>query len=236
MNQFLYTITFCLKNFSYLFILALPLITIESFIRYSFSKLDINESMSDDLIIESLMMFVLSLTPIGIVFVILSISLNGALMVSFNALEKNKSLSINEAYLQGLKKFFPLLGVQLVWFSVVLSALLLFGNSAILLLVPAIYFYARLGMYPAYIMFQNKQGIESLSLSWNDSSVEGIKLFILTVVFLGFQLIALCGVWLFGIDTNITVIIFLVIVKYFTLIPLFYLFYTLYKSLHPNNI
>ena len=34
MNQFFYTLSFCLKHFSYLFVLALPLITLEFAVSY----------------------------------------------------------------------------------------------------------------------------------------------------------------------------------------------------------
>ena len=54
MNQFFYTLSFCLKHFSYLFVLALPLITLEFAVSYLVLQLDLNENMSNDLIIESI--------------------------------------------------------------------------------------------------------------------------------------------------------------------------------------
>ena len=229
MYQFFYTLSFCLKHFSYLFVLALPVITLEFAFSYLFLQLDLNENMSYDLITESIQPVALQLTVLLIVSKVLSIAFYGAMMVSFEALTSNQDLSINQAYLMGLRKFFPLL-----WSYIATSIVYLLGLA--LLVLPGFYLFARLGMYPAYIMFQNKNASESLELAWYDSDKEGTKLFLITSVFLGSQLVVASIFGLLAIDTNMLAILVLALVKYFTLIPLFYLFYSLYKSLHPNNI
>ena len=229
MNQFFYTLSFCLKHFSYLFVLALPLITLEFAVSYLVLQLDLNENMSNDLIIESIQPVAIQLAVLGIVSMVLSIAFYGAMMVAFEALSSNQDLSINQAYLMGLRKFFPLL-----WSSI--AASIVYGLGLLLLVLPGFYLFARLGMYPAYIMFQNKRAFESLGLAWNDSDKEGTKLFLITSVFIGLQLVIGLIFGFLAIDTNMVAILVLALVKYFTLIPLFYLFYSLYKSLHPNNI
>ena len=229
MYQFFYTLSFCLKHFSYLFVLALPVITLEFAFSYLFLQLDLNENMSYDLITESIQPVALQLTVLLIVTTVLSIAFYGAMMISFEALTSNQDLSINQAYLMGLRKFFPLL-----WSYIATSIVYLLGLA--LLVLPGFYLFARLGMYPAYIMFQNKNASESLELAWHESDKEGTKLFLITSVFLGSQLVVASIFGLLAIDTNMIVILVLTLVKYFTLIPPFYLFYSLYKSLHPNNI
>ena len=182
MNQFFYPLSFCLKHFSYLFVLALPLITLEFAVNYLVLELDLHENMSNDLIIESIQPVAIQLAVLGIVSMVLSIAFYGAMMVAFEALVSNQDLSINQAYLMGLRKFFPLL-----WSSI--AASIVYGLGLLLLVLPGFYLFARLGMYPAYIMFQNKRAFESLGLAWNDSDKEGTKLFLITSVFIGLQLV-----------------------------------------------
>ena len=124
MNQFFYTLSFCLKHFAYLFVLALPLITLEFAVSYLVLQLDLNENMSNDLIIESIQPVAIQLAVLGIVSMILSIAFYGAMMVAFEALTSNQNLSINQAYLMGLRKFFPLL-----WSSI--AASIVYGLSLI---------------------------------------------------------------------------------------------------------
>ena len=102
MNQFFYTLSFCLKHFSYLFVLALPLITLEFAVSYLVLQLDLNENMSNDLIIESIQPVAIQLAVLGIVSMVLSIAFYGAMMVAFEALTSNQDLSINQAYLLSL--------------------------------------------------------------------------------------------------------------------------------------
>ena len=86
-------------------------------------------------------------------------------------------------------------------------------------------------MYPAYIMFENKGAIESLSNAWNASDQEGTRLFFLTTIFLGGQF--LLGFIIGGLFiTNAVIFIVVAALKYFTYVMLFYLYYTLYKSIH----
>ncbi len=95
----------------------------------------------------------------------------------------------------GLRKFFPLL-----WSSI--AASIVYGLGLLLLVLPGFYLFARLGMYPAYIMFQNKGAFESLGLAWNESDKEGTKLFLITSVFIGLQLVIGLIFGLLAIDTQ----------------------------------
>ncbi len=78
MNQFFYTLSFCLKHFSYLFVLALPLITLEFAVSYLVLQLDLNENMSNDLIIESIQPVAIQLAVLGVVSMVLSIAFYGS--------------------------------------------------------------------------------------------------------------------------------------------------------------
>ena len=80
-------------------------------------------------------------------------------------------------------------------------------------------------------MFENKGAIESLSNAWNASDQEGTRLFFLTTIFLGGQF--LLGFIIGGLFiTNAVIFIVVAALKYFTYVMLFYLYYTLYKSIH----
>ena len=79
-------------------------------------------------------------------------------------------------------------------------------------------------------MFENKGVIDSFGESWNLTEKVSTKLFALTTIFMSIQL----GFGFFGgivgVDESLGFLIATTSIKYATLMPLFYLFFTLYKS------
>ena len=124
------------------------------------------------------------------------------------------------------KKFFPLL-----WANLIHS--LAYGIGFIMLVLPGFYLYSRLGLFSAYIMFEGKSAMDAISESWQDTETHQIKLFVLTSTFLGIQILfGLIGSFGEGsLNTSLLFLIAASLVKYMTLMPLFYLYFSLYQSL-----
>ena len=104
-----------------------------------------------------------------------------------------------------------------------------------MLIFPGFYLFARLGLFPLYIMFEDKGAMDSLSDSWTVTDEFGMKLFVLTSVFLGIQIFFGLMGSIIGLDLELWFLILATIVKYVTLMPLFYLFYSLYESVKTNQ-
>ena len=113
---------------------------------------------------------------------ILSVALSGGCMSAFRSLSSDKLLSPYQAIFAGLKKFFPLL-----WANILHSCA--YGIGFLMLILPGFYLFGRLGLFPLFIMFENKGVMSSLGESWNLTEEVATKLFVLTGVFLGIQLI-----------------------------------------------
>ena len=154
---------------------------------------------------------------------ILSVALSGGCMAAFRSLSSDGLISPYQALLAGLKKFFPLL-----WGNILHSCA--YGLGFLMLILPGFYLYGRLGLFPLFVMFENKGVMDSLGESWNVTDEVATKLFILTAIFISIQL----GFGLFGgiigADGMIWFLIIATGIKYATLMPLFYLFFTLYES------
>ena len=154
---------------------------------------------------------------------ILSVALSGGCMAAFRSLSNDGLISPYQALLAGLKKFFPLL-----WGNILHSCA--YGLGFLMLILPGFYLYGRLGLFPLFVMFENKGVMDSLGESWNVTDEVATKLFILTAIFISIQL----GFGLFGgiigADGMIWFLIIATGIKYATLMPLFYLFFTLYES------
>ena len=187
-------------------------------------NLGINETMSNDLVIETIQPVAFPLLILSLLSLILTMAFYGAMMLTFKGIDENIDFNILNIYWASIKKFFPLL-----WSTMLAS--IAWAVGLILLILPGFYLFGRLGMYPAYIMFENKGAIESLSNAWNASDQEGARLFFLTTIFLGSQF--LLGLIIGSLFiTNAVVFIVVAALKYFTYVMLFYLYYTLYKSIH----
>ena len=223
-NQLLSALLFFKNHFPILLNLCLPLIIIEVVTSLGIVNLGINETMSNDLVIETIQPVAFPLLILSLLSLILTMAFYGAMMLTFKGIDENIDFNILNIYWVSIKKFFPLLCCTML-------ASIAWAGGLILLILPGFYLFGRLGMYPAYIMFENKGAIESLSNAWNASDQEGARLFFLTTIFLGSQF--LLGFIIGGLFiTNAVIFIVVAALKYFTYVMLFYLYYTLYKSIH----
>ena len=99
-----------------------------------------------------------------------------------------------------------------------------------MLILPGFYLYSRLGLFPLFIMFEDKGVIDSLGESWNLTEEVAIKLFSLTAIFMSIQLSFGFIGGIMETDGTIWFLIAATTLKYATLMPLFYLFFSLYES------
>ena len=148
-------------------------------------------------------------------------------MAAFRSLTHAGSLTPYQALLQGLKKFFPLL-----WANILHS--FAYGLGFLMLVLPGFYLYGRLGLFPLFIMFEGKGAMDSLGESWNLTEEVATKLFALTAIFMGIQFIFGFIGGILDSNSSLWFLLATVIIKYITLMPLFYLFFSLYESVKQN--
>ncbi len=227
MQQFYSSISFCIRHFGYLSILCIPIIVIEVSLANLFISLNIGD-MSDSAVLEALSNIYMPLLILVVLSLILSVALSGGSMIAFRSLSLGSSISPYQALYTALKKFFPLL-----WGNLLHS--IAYGIGFIMLIFPGFYLFARLGLFPLYIMFEDKGAMDSLSNSWTVTDEFGMKLFVLTSVFLGIQIFFGLMGSIISLDLELWFLILATIVKYATLMPLFYLFYSLYESVKTNQ-
>jgi len=82
---------------------------------------------------------------------------------------------------------------------------------------------------------RTKRASDALGESWQATDEVGTKLFVLTSVFLGIQVIFGLVGGLVGIDSSIGFLVLATLIKYATMMPLFYLFFSLYQSLERTQ-
>ena len=127
-----------------------------------------------------------------------------------------------------LKKFYPLL-----WANIMHS--IAYGLGFLMLILPGFYLYGRLGLFPLFIMFDEKGAMDSLGESWSLTEEFATKLFLLTTTFMSIQLIfGLLGGTIIA-DGSLWFLVITTLIKYATLMPLFYLFFSLYKSVKQSQ-
>ena len=80
-------------------------------------------------------------------------------------------------------------------------------------------------------MFEDKGVMDSFGESWNLTEEFATKLFTLTAIFMSIQLSFGFFGGIIGVDGALWFLIAATTVKYATLMPLFYLFFSLYDSL-----
>ena len=226
MQQFLSSINFCLSNIGYLFILCLPVMTLEVALASLLASIDFQAG-SDAAALEAIgnisgQFFILVLASL-----ILSVALSGGCMAAFRSLTHAASLTPYQALLQGLKKFFPLL-----WANILHS--FAYGLGFLMLVLPGFYLYGRLGLFPLFIMFEGKGAMDSLGESWNLTEEVATKLFALTAIFMGIQFIFGFIGGILDSNSSLWFLLATAIIKYITLMPLFYLFFSLYESVKQN--
>ena len=228
MQQFLSSIIFCFTNIGYLFILCVPVITLEVALASLISSIDIQTS-SDSAALEAIGEISFQFSILLIASLILSVALSGGCMVAFHSLSNGNSITPYQALFVGIKKFFPLLLANIMHS-------IAYGLGFLLLILPGFYLYGRLGLFPLFIMFDEKGAMDSLGESWSLTEEFATKLFLLTTTFMGIQLIfGLLGGTIM-VDGGLWLIVISTIVKYASLMPLFYLFYTLYASIKYKKI
>ncbi len=222
MQQFFSSISFCLSNIGYLFILCLPVMTLEIALASLIASLDI-QSGSDTAALEAIGQISAQVFFLVFVSLILSVALSGGCMTAFRSLSSDGLISPYQALFEGLKKFFPLL-----WANILHSCA--YGLGFLMLILPGFYLYGRLGLFPLFVMFENKGVMDSLGESWNTTDEVATKLFTLTAIFMSIQLGFGFFGGIIGTDGLLWFLIASTIVKYATLMPLFYLFFSLYES------
>ena len=222
MQQFLSSINFCLSNIGYLFILCIPVITLEVALGNLIASIDIQTS-SDSAALEAIGEISYQFFMLLIISLVLSVALSGGCMVAFHSLSNNNLITPYQALFAGLKKFFPLL-----WANILHS--IAYGLGFLMLILPGFYLYGRLGLFPLFIMFEEKGAVDSLGESWSLTEEFATKLFTLTSIFIGIQLAFGFLGGIFITDGGLWSLVLTTFIKYATLMPLFYLFFSLYKS------
>jgi hypothetical protein len=227
MQQFFSSINFCLRNAGYLVILCLPVMTLEIALVNLIASLDIQSS-SDTAALEAIGEISTQVFLLVLASLILSVALSGGCMTAFRSLSKNGSTSPYQALFAGLKKFFPLLSANILHS-------IAYGLGFLMLILPGFYLYGRLGLFPLFIMFEDKGVMDSFGESWNLTEEVATKLFALTTIFMSIQLGFGFFGGIMGADGALWFLIAVTAIKYATLMPLFYLFFTLYKSNKSNQ-
>ena len=92
------------------------------------------------------------------------------------------------------------------------------------------------GLFPLFIMFEDKGVMDSFGESWNLTEEVATKLFALTAIFMSIQISFGFFGGMMGADGSLWFLIAATAIKYATLMPLFYLFFTLYKSNKSNQL
>jgi|TARA_B000000475_G_scaffold261277_1_gene245770 hypothetical protein len=202
--------------------------TIEFALTYLVTSIGIDANMSDSAALEVLSSISSQLFILVVLSLIFSVGLSGGVMAAFKALSSNNELTPYQALYAGIKKFFPLLLGNLIHS-------LAYGIGFLLLVLPGFFLYARLGLFPLFIMFEEQRALDALGESWQATDEFGTKLFLLTTVFLGIQIIFGLVGGLAGIDSSIGFLVLATLIKYATMMPLFYLFFSLYQSLERKH-
>ena len=230
MNQFKSAWQFAFTHWQFFAVLAFPIFFIEVSSAYFLTgateimSAGNMEDLTEYFAANNFPIFILSLLSI-----ILSMSFMGGVFVAFDALSNNKSIKPYDALFRGFRKFFPLLGAYLICFFATMLGL-------IMLILPAFYIGARLSLFPAYMMLENKGVMDSISSSWESTDEHGTTLFLLTLVFFTLTSVVAAVVALVsgGSDTESVSVLTLVLsglVEYIFIFPWAYVYYSLYQSL-----
>ena len=109
MQQFFFSISFCLSKFGYLFILCLPVMTLEIALTSLIASLDI-QSGSDTAALEAIGEISAQVFFLVLASLILSVALSGGCMAAFRSLSSDGLISPYQALFAGLRKFFHCFG------------------------------------------------------------------------------------------------------------------------------
>ena len=202
--------------------------TVEVALAHLVMSMGVGSNMSDSAALELISLISGQLFVLVALSLILSVGLSGGAMVAFQGLTLSNAVSPYQSLLSGIKKFFPLLLGNLLHS-------LAYGIGFILLVFPGFYLYARLGLFPLYIMFSDKGALDSLGESWQATDEFGSKLFVLTTALMGIQIIFGLVGSIAGLDSGLGFLVIATLLKYAATMPLFYLFFSLYQSLEKTN-
>ncbi len=224
MNQFKTAWEFTFVNWKYFFMLVLPVAAVESLAAYMFLPLN-DVSQPEDIA----NFFSDNSTAIILVFIVstvLQVSLIGGLWVSYMAIDSGNTINPINALQAGLSKFFPLFGA-----NIIIGIVSAFGF--ILLIIPGIYLSARFALFGAQIMFEDNKVFESVAASWNKTDEYASKLFVYTLVFI--SCIFFLAIFLtLNMSPGILLNTLLAFIEYIFIIPLGYIYFTLYKSIKSS--
>lgn len=221
MNQFKESWSFAFTNWKYFLMLGLPVIAMETILGYLVMPLSDMTQPEDFL--EFFETNSLMVGLVGLIGLIVQISFLGGIWISYMSIDAGKTVNPIGALQAGLTKFFPLFGAYLI-ITIVIS----FGY--LLLILPGIYLTARFGLFAAQIMFEDNKVFQSIGSSWEKTDEHGSKLFVFTLIFMSLILISALILGAI-IPAGIIQIAILSIIEYIFVIPLGYIFFTLYKSL-----
>ena len=223
MNQFKNAWTYAFVNWKYFLVLGLPVIAVEFMVAYLFTSL-VEKNQYELISFFETNSLIIGL--VGITGLIVQVSFIGALYVSYMSIELNIPINPINALAAGLSKFLPLLGASLL-----LNLIISIGY--VLLIIPGVYLSARFSLFAAQIMFENNKVGESISKSWQKTDQYSTRLFMLTLGFLSLKFVS-SFVFATLIPDGIIQLFILSVVDYMFIIPLGYIYFTLYKSLKRN--
>jgi hypothetical protein len=219
MNQFNNAWNFYFNNWQYFAVLAAPVFAVEIATAYFLLPLG---DISPENIAEYFGSNVLSIGILSAVGTVLSVGFLGSLYLVFNSKSSASELEPMSALLAGVQKFFPLFGAYFLSIFAVFFGLLL-------LILPGIYLGARLALFPAFIMLEDKGVIDSLKLSWEKTDEHGGALFGLTLLFVLLTVIP-SSIFSSLLDQGIVQLLILGIFEYVIIIPWVYVYFSLYQS------
>ena len=224
MNQFKNAWAYTFINWRYFLILGLPLMSIEFTLAYLVVPL--SEITQPDDFISFFESNSLIIGLVGMTGIIVQVSFLGGLYISYMSIESNIAINPRNALAAGLSKFFPLLGAYLL-----ITLVTTFGYF--LLVIPGVYLSARFSLFAAQIMFENNKVGESISASWEKTDQHSIRIFVLTLTF--FSLAIISSIVITSIlPAGVIQLIVLSLVEYIFVVPLGYIYFTLYKSLKTD--
>ena len=230
MNQFKSAWQFAYNHWQFLAVMAFPVFLVEVITAYYLTDAALLMEAGN---IDDITMYFeansLPITLLSFISIILGISFTGGTFVAFNALTDGEDIKPFDALFIGFKKFFPLLGALVLCY-------LVFTLGLLMLVLPGFYLFGRLGLTPAYIMFENKGVRESIAKSWEVTDEHGTILFFLTFSFIAlsaglamlpFSILPLAA----GGGSSLAQLLFSGIIEYTFVFPWAYIYFSLYKSL-----
>jgi hypothetical protein len=233
MNQFKSAWQFAFTHWQFLAVLAFPVFLVEIITAYYLTDatLLLEAGNMDDigLYFETNSM---PITLLSFISIVLSISFTGGVFVAFDALTEGKDIKPFDALFIGFKKFFPLLGALMLCY-------LIFLLGFLMLILPGFYLAGRLGLTPAYVMFEGTGVRGSIAKSWEVTDEHGTILFFLTFTFFALSsALAMIVISVLpmaaGGGSSILQLILAGIIEYTFVFPWAYIYFSLYTSLKSS--